>query len=211
MEGRCSHACCQWPQATGKVPELLKALRNVSPVLFIHTALKLNLKPKILLKILQVWLQVRHRPIPKSQKPDDQTQLTKEVLATVNNHFKRPRTTDDRFDIVGKNVATKPRYLTNDQRRLAEKFIDDILFEAEGRTLTPHHKLTYHPPLSNRYHSSSTYSGRPTPILAAQVFNYPQYYHYLNSCYSRTPKPASPHHYQTASSLLSSFTDADNN
>ncbi|CAH1987094.1 unnamed protein product [Acanthoscelides obtectus] len=78
--------------------------------------------------------QFRHRPTPKSQKPDDQTQLTKEVLATVNNHFKRPRTADDRFDIVGKNVAMKLRDLTNDQRRLAEKFINDVLFEAEGGT-----------------------------------------------------------------------------
>ncbi|VEN57575.1 unnamed protein product, partial [Callosobruchus maculatus] len=43
--------------------------------------------------------QFRHRPTARSQKPDDQTQLTKEVLTAVNNHFKRPRTADDRFDI----------------------------------------------------------------------------------------------------------------
>ncbi|XP_031333976.1 uncharacterized protein LOC116163988 [Photinus pyralis] len=212
--------------------------------------------------------QFRHRPTPKSQKADDQTQLTKEVLATVNNHFKRPRTADDRFDIFGKNVAMKLRDLTNDQRRLAEKFINDVLFEAEGGTLTPHHKLAYQPPLSNRYHSSSTYSSRPSFHLSATpappqqllLLNSPssnEYYsnHSSSSNPSRpssqlsaiSPTPPSQqlllqnseasieHHsqnnmffsqsesvqemepsassrqYQTASSLLASFTYADNN
>ncbi|CAH1955462.1 unnamed protein product [Acanthoscelides obtectus] len=210
--------------------------------------------------------QFRHRPTPKSQKPDDQTQLTKELLATVNNHFKRPRTADDRFDIVGKNVAMKLRDLTNDQRRLAEKFINDVLFEAEGGTLTPHHKLTYQPPLSNRYHSSSTYSSlpsfqlsaTPTPPQQLLLLNSPtsnEYYsNHLSSSNPSRPSSqssaisspsqqlllqnseasiehhsqnnmffpqtesvqerepsASPRQYQTAGSLLASFTYADNN
>ncbi|CAH1968460.1 unnamed protein product [Acanthoscelides obtectus] len=61
----------------------------------------------------------------------------------------------------------KLRDLTNDQGCPAEKFINDIPFEAEGGTITPHYKLTYQPPLSNRYHSSSTYSSRPSFQLSA--------------------------------------------
>nr|CAH7719029.1 unnamed protein product [Callosobruchus chinensis] len=157
------------PKAMGKVPEFLKALRNAETV---NTdAHSPQTEPEIQDSIEKTssvasGSQFRHRPTPKSQKPDEQSQLTKEVLATVNNHFKRPRTADDRFHIVGKNVAMKLRDLTNDQRRLAEKFINDILFEAEGETLTPHHKLTYQPLMSNRYHSSSTYSSQPSSQLS---------------------------------------------
>nr|CAI5839221.1 unnamed protein product [Callosobruchus analis] len=145
------------PKAMGKVPELLKALRNThSPQTRSETQDSTEKTSSV-----APGSQFRHRPTPKSQKPDDQTQLTKEGLATINNHFKRRRTANDRFDIVGKNVAMKLSDLTNDQRRLAEKFINDILFEAEAGTLTPHHKLTYHSPLPNCYHLSSTYSGWP--------------------------------------------------
>nr|CAH7756612.1 unnamed protein product [Callosobruchus chinensis] len=113
---------------------------NHRPKLYtqMHTALKLNLESKILLKTSRVASdsQFRHKPTPKSQKTDEQTQLTKEVLAIVNNHSKRPRTADDRFDIVGKNVAMKLRDLTYDQIRLAEKFINNILFESATSELS---------------------------------------------------------------------------
>ncbi|KAL9708320.1 hypothetical protein quinque_011838 [Culex quinquefasciatus] len=42
---------------------------------------------------------------------------------------------EDRFDVYGRNVAMKLRQLPNDQRMLAEKAINDVLFEAEMGTL----------------------------------------------------------------------------
>lgn len=46
-----------------------------------------------------------------------------------------PVVPEDRFDVYGKNVAMKLRQLPNDQRMLAEKAINDVLFEAEMGTL----------------------------------------------------------------------------
>lgn len=71
----------------------------------------------------------------------DQSALTNEVLLSVKDHFKRPQIKDDRFDLFGKNVATKLCDLSNSQRVLAEIFINDILFEVEMNNLTISHKL----------------------------------------------------------------------
>lgn len=91
--------------------------------------------------------QFRLRPTPKRNLvQDEQANLTKEILTTVNNHFKQPRVADDRFDIYGKNVAMKLRDLSSEQRRMAEKFMNDVLFEAEGGNLTMFHKFAYQPP-----------------------------------------------------------------
>jgi len=62
-------------------------------------------------------------------------------LLSVKDHFKQPRIKDDRFDVFGKNVAMKLRDVSNCQRVLAEKLINDILFEAEMNNLTISHKL----------------------------------------------------------------------
>lgn len=68
--------------------------------------------------------------------------LTNEVLTTVNDHFKRPIQSDDRFDIFGKNVAMKLRDVTKEQRILAENIINEALFLAEMNTLTISHKIS---------------------------------------------------------------------
>lgn len=57
-------------------------------------------------------------------------------MTIVNNHFKQPRTADNRYVIAGKKVAMKLRDLTNDQRRLGEKFINDIIND-EAEVGTP--------------------------------------------------------------------------
>ncbi|VVD05954.1 unnamed protein product [Leptidea sinapis] len=57
--------------------------------------------------------------------------LTTQVFQSVQNHFKRPAITNDRFDIYGANVAAKLRDLTKHQRILAEKLINETLFLAE--------------------------------------------------------------------------------
>lgn len=76
-----------------------------------------------------------------------QSALTSEVLQSVNEHFKRPRPSEDRFDTFGKNVANVLRDVLTPQRILAEKFISDVLFHAQMGTLTSSHELTKVPQL----------------------------------------------------------------
>ncbi|XP_072387375.1 uncharacterized protein [Diabrotica undecimpunctata] len=57
----------------------------------------------------------------KRSKTTENEKLTTEVLQTVQNHFKKPTATNDRFDIFGANVAAKLRDLTKHQRILAQK------------------------------------------------------------------------------------------
>lgn len=65
--------------------------------------------------------------------------MSNEVLQSVKEHFKRPILKDDRFDVFGKNVAMKLRDLQREQRLIAEKIINDTLFQAEmGRLTLPH-------------------------------------------------------------------------
>ncbi|XP_050706444.1 uncharacterized protein LOC126991925 [Eriocheir sinensis] len=79
------------------------------------------------------------RPTPKKCR----TAMSDEVLMTINEHFKKPREQkiEDKHDVFGKNVAHKLRGLDNLQRIMAEKIINDALFEAEMGNLTHHHKL----------------------------------------------------------------------
>lgn len=57
----------------------------------------------------------------------------------MRDHFKRPRpiVTEDRCDVIGKNVAMKLRALDTKQIIIAEKLINDLLFEAEIDTSLP--------------------------------------------------------------------------
>ncbi|CAH1957912.1 unnamed protein product [Acanthoscelides obtectus] len=68
--------------------------------------------------------------------------LTKDVLTTVQEHFKRPRTEEDRFDVFGKTVAMKLHVREVDKRQslIAEKIINDVIFEAELGGLTLQHR-----------------------------------------------------------------------
>lgn len=54
------------------------------------------------------------------------------LLSTVKEHFKKPRTTEDRFDVIGKTVSMKLQNLLKYQKMLiAEKLEKDTLFQAE--------------------------------------------------------------------------------
>ena len=79
-------------------------------------------------------------PKPCKTKRTDES-IANEVLQSVRDHFKRPRSlvTEDRCDIIGKNVAMKLRALEAKQILVAEKLINDLLFEAEIGHLTPEH------------------------------------------------------------------------
>ncbi|GBP30261.1 hypothetical protein EVAR_94572_1 [Eumeta japonica] len=54
-----------------------------------------------------------------------------EALRSVNEHFKRPRIPENRFEVYGRNVGMKLQELPKQQRIIAEKIINETLFLAE--------------------------------------------------------------------------------
>nr|CAI5834835.1 unnamed protein product [Callosobruchus analis] len=76
------------------------------------------------------------RPPRQKRNASDSMNLSKAVLQSVNEPFKRPPVKEGRFDIFGKNVAMILRELPKQQRLLAAKIINDTLFQAEMGTLT---------------------------------------------------------------------------
>jgi len=80
----------------------------------------------------------------KKQKTqlEKQQVLANELLLTVKEHIQKPRTIEDRFDVIGKSVAMKLRDLPKDQMLIAEKIIHETLFQAEIGNLTMSHKVT---------------------------------------------------------------------
>lgn len=75
------------------------------------------------------------------RKAEEQENLATEVLHTVQEHFKKPRVQEDRFDVIGKTIAIKLRGLPKQQMLIAEKLMNDTLFQAEMGSLTLSHRL----------------------------------------------------------------------
>lgn len=187
------------------------------------------LSPSIPNPILPQTSEIRRRPHGNT-KQSNQFALTNEVLLTVKDHFKQPQIREDRFDIFRKNVAMKLRDLSTPQRVMAEKLINDVLFEGEMENLSTSHKLSYgsnsqsfrmnplHYPQSMGYGSASS----STSSFSAQS---PLHQHYLPTPQFQTQFPEksflplsnNPQSEITArnakdkvSSFLSSFTNNDN-
>lgn len=72
-------------------------------------------------------------PIPKKKKKQSSSTNTVEHVGLATTHFKTP---ENESDILAKGWAIKLNRLPPDQRRYAEKIINDTLFEAEMGTLT---------------------------------------------------------------------------
>ncbi|CAF4948083.1 unnamed protein product [Pieris macdunnoughi] len=78
----------------------------------------------------------------RQTKRKNNEDLTKDVLQSVQDHFKRPTYQEDRYDIIGKMIALKLREFKNKQQQLlAEKIINETLFEAEMGNLTMSHRV----------------------------------------------------------------------
>ena len=82
-----------------------------------------------------------NRPPKPSEKRKQVESLADDVLESVRDHFKRPRPipSEDRAAVFANNVAIKLRALDRKQILVAEKLINDLLFEAEIGNLTPQH------------------------------------------------------------------------
>ncbi|KAF5275146.1 hypothetical protein FQR65_LT16769 [Abscondita terminalis] len=106
------------------------------------------------------------RPKPKRKNEDN---LVNKVLQSVNDHFKRPRDEvrkEDRHDIYCKSIASKLRELPRQQRMLAEKLMNDVIFEAEWGNLTLDYKVLNTGPRHRRYATSdSSHSASPSPNM----------------------------------------------
>lgn len=100
-------------------------------------------------------------------KRKSEAALTKHVLLSVQNHFKRSASQDDRYDIFGKGVALKLRDLEKTQRLLAEKIINDTLFEAEMGKLTISHRVMS----STTTRFDEVYSRSSTPLSTSSTSN----------------------------------------
>ncbi|XP_039751715.1 uncharacterized protein LOC120627754 [Pararge aegeria] len=92
----------------------------------------------------------RVRPRPKKNT------LTEDVLKSVNDHFKRPKQPDNRFEVFGKNVGMKLQELPKEQRIIAEKIINETLFLAEMGSLTISHTVRKYDDFAN-----TTFSTQP--------------------------------------------------
>jgi hypothetical protein len=67
------------------------------------------------------------------------------VLSLVNDRL-QDLGKEDMFEITGKNVASKLRILTKEQRIIAEKLIYDVLYEAQLDTLARNSRIIFNEP-----------------------------------------------------------------
>ncbi|XP_014204093.1 uncharacterized protein LOC106636261 [Copidosoma floridanum] len=72
--------------------------------------------------------QVEWLESPNIKKRKSQESATEEMIRI---HHNNSVTVEDEYDAIGKNVAAKLRHMGVDQRIIAEKLLNDILFEAQ--------------------------------------------------------------------------------
>jgi len=104
------------------------------------------------------------RPGP-NKKSKYHADLTSEILSTVQEYFKRPQSTIDCCELLGKTVTTKMRNIKDTRLHIMfEKKINDVLFEAEicalnNQVLTPNPQHYTQVPTPSPQH----YTQVPTP------------------------------------------------
>lgn len=130
----------------------------------------------------------------KKKKTED---LQHDLLTLARDHFKKP---ENEYQAMARNWAFKLERMTAEQRRLAEKFINEILFEGEEGNLR-RHSVIINP--NNQYpipsspssvpyiqspisHTQSTTPQSPSPVPYVQSS-----ISYTQSTIPQTPSPAS--------------------
>lgn len=147
------------------------------------------LKPKIIWFIVFLQISLTEElsaaspPIPTKKKKQSSRSNTDELVDLASSYFKRP---ENESDILAKGWAMKLSRLTHDQRRYAEKIINDTLFEAEMGTLTRNGvvflsssssslSISSTPPISP-YPASETYSDPASHSSNSSSTSYPSRY-----------------------------------
>ena len=111
-----------------------------------------------------------HRNLARPTKRS--TDKCDSVLGAIEEHFKKPKPAEDRYDVLGKHVAVKMRAVQdNIQRILAEKIISDALFMAEMGQLTMTHSIQQPSPTYSR---CNTYQMSPQPSPTHSQYDAPQ-------------------------------------
>lgn len=75
-------------------------------------------------------------PAPKRRK-----RKLAESLPNMNGFFDKHDPKEDKFDVIGKNIAYKLRDLSPDVSLVAEKLISDILYEAAVGNISKHSRI----------------------------------------------------------------------
>ena len=125
---------------------------------------------------------------------------TDQLLGLATEYFKRPETEED---ILAKGWAMKLKKLAPDQRRFAEKIINDTLFEAEMGTLTRE---------GVRCGMYPNWSPSPPSSSCSSVNTWPRYPQSWPSKHTPVQSPSyqgqhhEMSHEDTAAALFSSFT-----
>ncbi|XP_063535902.1 uncharacterized protein LOC134745756 [Cydia strobilella] len=98
-------------------------------------------------------------PVSERSRPRlGKNTLTEDVLKSVTDHFKRPKQSDNRFEVFGKNIGMKLQELPKEQRIIAEKIINDTLFLAEMGSLTLLHTVRKNDDFADTSFSTQSHS-----------------------------------------------------
>lgn len=80
-------------------------------------------------------------PLTRKKQKHSTVSAANSVLAMIGERIAASRK-EDEFDIVGRNVASKLRKMTPNMQVIAEKLINDVLYEGQIGLLKPHTKIT---------------------------------------------------------------------
>ncbi|KAL4708468.1 hypothetical protein ACJJTC_014350 [Scirpophaga incertulas] len=105
------------------------------------------------------------------RKPPSSTTNSSEsqsILRIIGNRLSTLRE-DDEYDIIGKNIAAKLRFLNSLQKIYAEKIINDTLFEAQLNNLSRYSRLS-NPALpnltyANQQADNNSYVNQSQPVF----------------------------------------------
>lgn len=125
-------------------------------------------------------------PPPSKRKKQSSQDSTQELVGLATAYFKKP---ESESEIVARGWAIKLSRLAPDQRRFAEKIINDTLFEAELGTLT-RYGVRFLTPSQSMLSPSPSVS--PAPIYRSL---------YSSSSYGSSPSPNGFHHNMNHASL----------
>lgn len=95
------------------------------------------------------------------RRPAKRKSVDEELLTIARNRLLSPRpavTTDDEFDVYGKNMAHKLRNLPREQRIHAEKLFADVIYQAELGNLSTQSTVLARPfQHTHHYNPEETY------------------------------------------------------
>lgn len=120
-------------------------------------------------------IQSTSQKIHPSRPSKRSNDICDSLIDTIESHSKKPKSKDDRYDVLGKNVALKMRDIKdNTQKLLVEKIINEALFMAEMGQLSMTHSINnitlMH--LTQLQHSNYESNNQITANHLTQTFNY---------------------------------------